>query len=192
MRGNELEKRTGLVATEPVDALIRVIRGQRVILDADLARIYRVPTKRLNEQVKRNAERFPTDFAFQLAREEVAALRSQIATSKGRGGLRYLPYVFTEHGAIMAANVLNSSRAVTMSVFVVRAFVKMRDTFAGHRELAEKLAQLERKLTDRLDDHEQAIKYVLTELKKLMAPPPEPPRKQIGFTVRERRAMYRV
>ena len=192
MKSSELEKRTELVATESVDALIRVIRGQRVILDADLARIYGVPTKRLNEQVKRNAERFPADFAFQLARQEVAALRSQIATLKQGQNVKYLPYAFTEHGAIMAANVLNSSRAVTMSVFVVRAFVKMRDTLAGHRELAEKLAQLERKLTNRLDDHEQAIKYVLTELKKLMAPPPEPPRKQIGFHVKERRAMYRV
>ena len=179
-------------AVEPVEALIQVIRGQRVILDADLARIYGVPTKRLNEAVRRNAERFPGDFAFQLAREQVAILRSQFATSRGWGGLRHLPYAFTEHGAIMAANVLNSRRAVTMSVFVVRAFVKMRETLAGHRELAEKLAQLERRLTDRLDDHEQAIKYVLAELKKLMTAPPGPPRKQIGFHVKERHATYRV
>jgi len=134
----------------------------------------------------------PAISRFQLAREEVAILRSQFATSKGRGGLRYLPYAFTEHGAIMAANVLNSDRAVAMSVFVVRAFVKLRATIAGHRELAEKLAQLERKLTGRLDDHEQAIKYVLAELKKLMTAPPGPPRKQIGFHVKKRRAVYRV
>ena len=181
-----------MIPSESVEVLIQVIRGQRVILDTDLARIYGVPTKRLNEQVKRNAERFPSDFAFQLARKEVATSRSQIATLKWGQNVKYLPYAFTEHGAIMAANVLNSSRAVTMSVFVVRAFVKMRETLAGHRELAGKLAQLERKLTGRLDDHEQAIKYVLAELKKLMVTPPGSPRKPIGFHVKERHAMYRV
>ncbi|HUI07862.1 MAG TPA: ORF6N domain-containing protein [Verrucomicrobiae bacterium] len=192
MRSAKTAKATELVAIEPVDALIRIVRGQRVILDADLARVYGVPTKRLNEAVKRNGSRFPEDFAFQLTRQEVMNLRSQFATSKGRGGLRYLPYAFTEHGAIMAANVLSSDRAVAMSVFVVRAFVKLRATIAGHRELADKLAELERRLTERLDDHEQAIRHVLGELRKLMSVPPDPPRKQIGFHVKERRGMYRL
>ena len=172
---------------EPVEELIRVIRGQRVILDADLARVYGVPTKRLNEAVKRTLERFPSDFAFLLKPQEVASLRSQIATSKGRGGRRYVPRVFTEHGAIMAANVLNSPRAVQMSVFVVRAFVKMREALAQNKELAAKLAELERRLTERLDVHEKAIVHILDEIKKLMEPlpAPEPERREIGFHVRD-------
>jgi len=112
---------------EPVESLIHLIRGQRVILDADLARVYGVPTRQLNQAIKRNSDRFPDDFAFQLEPQEIAALRSQFVISKGRGGRRYVPIAFTEHGAIMAANVLNSPRAVQMGVFVVRAFVKMRE-----------------------------------------------------------------
>ena len=164
------------------------IRDQKVVLDSDLAAIYGVPAKRLNEQVKRNSDRFPDDFCFQLTREEwgnIVVLRSQNATlKKGRGQHRkYLPYAFTEHGAIMAANVLNSPRAVQMSVFVVRAFIKMRQTMAANKALLEKLEELEKKLTKRLDAHEQAIIYVLSELRKLMEPPalPEAKRKPIGF-----------
>ena len=193
MKSAKLAKGCELIATEPVDALIQIVRGQRVILDVDLARIYGVQTKRLNEAVRRNAQRFPRDFMFQLTRQEAfACSRSQIATLKRGQNIKYLPYAFTEHGAIMAANVLNSDRAVAMSVFVVRAFVKLRATIAGNRELADKLAELERRLAERLDDHEQAIKYVLTELKKLMAVPTEPPRKPIGFHIKERRGIYRL
>ena len=173
---------------EPVESLIHLIRGQRVILDADLARVYGVPTKRLNEAVKRTLERFPSDFAFLLKPQEVASLRSQIATSKGRGGRRYIPRAFTEHGAIMVANVLNSPRAAQMSVFVVRAFVKMRETLGENRQLAEKLAELERRLTGRLDVHEKAIIHIFDEIKKLMEPlppQPEPKRREIGFHVRD-------
>jgi phage regulator Rha-like protein len=176
---------------EPVENLIHLIRGQRIILDADLALVYGVPTKRLNEAVKRTLERFPSDFAFLLKPQEVASLRSQIATSKGRGGRRYIPRAFTEFGAIMAANVLNSPRAVQMSVFVVRAFVKMREALSQNRHLAEKLAELERRLTGRLDVHEQAIVHILDEIKKLMEPlppPPEPKRREIGFHVRDEAA----
>jgi phage regulator Rha-like protein len=171
----------------PVEGLIRLIHGQRVILDVDLARIYGVPTRQLNQAIKRNLDRFPDDFAFQLEPQEVAALRSQIVISKGRGGRRYVPIACTEHGAIMAASVLNSSRAVQMSVFVVRAFVKMRETLAQNRQLAEKLAELERRLTERLDVHEKAIVRILDEIKKLMEPPPspEPKRREIGFHVRD-------
>jgi phage regulator Rha-like protein len=152
-----MRSKTSIIPQQSVEQLIRIIRGRRVILDSDLALVYGVPTKQLNQAVKRNPDRFPDDFAFQLVNQEVAILRSQIATSSSHGGRRYLPFAFTEHGAIMAASVLNSPRAVQMSVFVVRAFVKMREVLAQNVQLAEKLAELERKLTSRLDVHEKAI-----------------------------------
>lgn len=167
-----------------IDNLIREIRGQKVILDADLAGLYGVPTKRLNEQFRRNRKRFPDDFAFQLTVEEAAALRSQNATSSLHGGRRYRPYVFTEHGALQAANILNSPDAIRMSVFVIRAFVQMREALHGTPELARKLAALEKKLTGRLDVHEAAIVGVLQQIMKILNPPPvppPPPKKQIGF-----------
>jgi hypothetical protein len=141
-----------------VESLIITMRNQKVIIDRDLAEIYGVETRRLNEQVKRNPERFPEDFMFQLTREEVdfwARSRSQIAILKRGKNIKYLPYAFTEHGAIMAANVLNSPQAVKMSVFVVRAFVKLRELLFTHKELTYKLAQLERKLQnhDESSDH---------------------------------------
>ena len=179
--------------TDLVESLIRLIRGQRVILDADLAQVYGVPTKQLNQAVRRNIEKFPEDFAFELDPEELTNLRSQFVTSSGHGGRRYRPWAFTEHGAIMAANVLNSPRAVQMSVFVVRAFVKMRETFAQNKELAAKLAELERNLTDRLDDHEQAIVHILGEIKKLMEPVPpdaESASRELGFHVKEEAPAY--
>lgn len=189
----------------PLEELILTVRCQRVVLDADLARIYGVPTKHVNQAVKRNRDRFPADFAFLLEPQEVAALRSQIVTSKPRfaseesdaltsktarskkgwGGRRTRPYAFTEHGAIMAANVLNSPRAVQMSVFVVRVFVKMREVLGQNKEMAAKLAELEHTLTLRLDNHEHAFSHILDEIKKLMAPPPEPKRREIGFHVRD-------
>lgn len=175
---------TKTVMLEPVEPLILVVRGERIILDVDLAHIYGVPTKRLNEQVKRNLDRFPPDFLFQLTRSEVDCLRSQIATSNvGRGGRRYLPFAFTEHGAIMAANVLNSPQATQMSVFVVRAFVKMRSVLSDTKSLARKLAQVEKELKSRLDLHETAIVEVLQRVMDLLdpPPPPEPKRRQIGF-----------
>ncbi len=160
------------------------MRGERVIRDSDLARIYGVTTSRLNEQVKRNIERFPEDFAYRITKEEFEKLISQFATSSlQHGGRRNLPYVFTEHGAIMAANVLNSDQAVQMSVFVVRAFVKMREAFISHKSLAEKLEELEKKLTGRIDKHGKAIVYLLAELRKLMAVPrlDAPKKRPIGF-----------
>jgi|SRR3989338_439178 len=171
-----------LIPQETIDQRIFLIRGERVILDCDLAQLYGVSTKRLNEQVRRNAARFPGDFVFRLSVRDAESLRSQIATSKtGRGGRRYLPYAFTEHGAIMAANVLNSERAVKMSVFVVRAFIKLRKYLSDNKVLAHKLAELEKKLTDRLDDHEEIILNIIAEIKKLMAPPSESPKRRIGF-----------
>ncbi len=173
-----------------ITPVIRTIRGRKVILDSDLAHIYGLPTRRLNEQVKRNAKRFPSDFLFQLINsiEEVETLmpmQSQIATASKRN-VRFLPYAFTENGAIMAANILNSPAAVRMSVFVVRAFVKMRELLGGTKELARQLAELERKLTGRLDVHEGAIVEVLQRVMAILdppAPPPEPPKRQIGFHV---------
>jgi ORF6N domain len=169
---------------ESIEHLIFTVRGRRVILDADLARIYGVPTKRLLEQVRRNQDRFPSDFCFPLNRQEVGNLRSQIATSsRPHGGRRYAPWVFTEHGALMAANVLNSIRAIQMSIFIVRAFVKMRAALTGTRELARQLQDLEAKLTARLDTHETAIVKVLRSVMDLLNPPPEPEptRPKIGF-----------
>ena len=173
-------------SVDDIGSLIRTIRGQRVILDFDLARIFGVPTFRFNEAVKRNRGRFPDDFLFQLTREEQSNLISQIAISSSHGGRRKLPYAFTENGAIMAANVLNSPEAVRMSVFVVRAFVQMRDLLGGTKELARQLADLEKKLTARLDVHESVIVDVLRRVMEILDPPPlppEPPKRRIGFQV---------
>jgi predicted amino acid-binding ACT domain protein len=181
-----MPKRGIHLEVQKIENLIRVFRGRRVILDNDLAKIYGVETRRLNEQVRRNRNRFPEDFAFQLTLEEFGNLISQNATSSSQhGGRRKLPFVFTEHGALMAANVLNSSRAVKMSVFVVRAFVKMRETLMMSKTLAEKLTELEKKLTNRLDVHEQAIVQIMREIKKLMVPLPvvEPKRHRVGFQI---------
>ncbi|MEI7730460.1 MAG: ORF6N domain-containing protein [Verrucomicrobiota bacterium] len=166
--------------------LIRSIRGQRVILDSDLARLYGVPTKRLNEQFRRNQERFPEDFAFQITAEEADLLRSQFATSSSpadrsqiatalrkHGGRRYLPYAFTEHGALMAANILNSPEAVAMSIHVIRAFVQFRHVLATHADLARKLASLENK-------YDAQFKVVFDAIRDLMAPPKKIKR-EIGF-----------
>lgn len=160
-----------------VESRIFFVRYQRVILDTDLAELYGVPVKRLNQQITRNQERFPSDFMFQLTMKEYEVLRLQIATSKrGRGGRRYLPYVFTEHGAIMAATVLNSKRAVQMSVFVVRAFVRLRDLLATNRRLAAKLDELER----HLNTHDSVIVDVIKTLRKPTASR-RVPRRSIGF-----------
>lgn len=155
---------------------IQVIRGQRVLLDADLARLYEVETKRFNEQIRRNLARFPPDFMFSLTPQEFAGLRSQIATSN-RGGRRYLPMVFTEHGAIMAASVLNSQRAVEMSVFVVRAFVQLREVLVRDHALADKLAALEQRVTQ----HDQSLSDLIEAIRALMAQPTSANR-PIGFT----------
>jgi hypothetical protein len=178
-----------LARVDRIGSMIRPIRGQKVILDADLAFIYGVPTKRLNEQIKRNTDRFPPDFLFQLTKEEAETelrSRSQFATLKRGMNIKYLPYAFTENGAIMAANVLNSPEAVRMSVFVVRAFVQMRDLLGGTKDLARQLADLEKKLTARLDVHESVIVDVLRRVMEILDPPPlppEPPKRRIGFQV---------
>ena len=166
-----------LVPNERIEKAILIIRGHKVLLDEDLAKLYGVTVGRLNEAVKRNTERFPEDFMFQLAFHELRDLRSQIAISKkGRGGRRYLPYAFTEHGAIMAANVLNTQRAIEVSVYVVRAFVRLRQLLATNKELARKLAELERKL----ENHDDSIRSLFDAIRQLMTPDVLPHRR-IGF-----------
>jgi hypothetical protein len=183
-----MSDQAGQIPIGDIELLIRAIRGQKVILDSDLARVFGVPTFRFNEAVKRNRARFPDDFMFQLTRGEFDRLISQTAiSSSGHGGRRKLPWAFTENGAVMAANVLNSPEAVRLSVFVVRAFVKMRELLGGTRELAKQLAVLERKLTGRLDVHETAIVEVLQRIMEILnppPPPPEPPKRQMGFHTR--------
>jgi phage regulator Rha-like protein len=171
-----MSKRSSTLAV-PVESRILILRRQRVILDNDLAELYGVSVKRLNEQVRRNRERFPADFMFRLAAKEDQILRSQIATSSQKhGGRRYPPYAFTEHGAIMAATVLNSKRAIEMSVFVVRAFVRMREMLLKNRQLAAKINELDR----RLETHDTAIQDLIDAIKELMAPEHASKRK-IGF-----------
>ena len=163
--------------SEAVEGKILFIRGHRVMLDADLAEIYRVTTKRLNEQVKRNRSRFPEDFMFRLTAQEVGELnRSQIATgSQKHRDPRFPPYVFTVHGAVMLASVLNSAVAVDASIQVVRAFIRIRTILAAHKELARKLEELERK-------YDARFKVVFEAIRQLMRPElPEPPRRPIGF-----------
>ena len=171
------------VPLERVEKAILLIRGEKVILDTDLATLYDVETRSLLQAVKRNSERFPSDFLFQLTRKESDSLRSQIVISKGRGGRRYLPYAFSEHGAMMAANVLNSKRAVQASVQVVRAFVRLRQLLASNAELASKLAELEGK-------YDRQFKVVFDAIHQLMTPLASP-RKQIGFRAHSVRAESR-
>ncbi len=181
-------------ALPSVENVIHIIRGERVILDADLAKLYGVPTKALNQAVRRNRDKFPPDFLLELTMAEAVKLqrarhqgdvilRSQIVTLKHGRHVKYLPFAFTEHGAIMAANILNSPQAVQMSVFVVRAFVKMRGLLTDTRELARKLASLEKELTSRLDSHETAIAEFMRRIMLLLDPPlaPEVPKKEVGF-----------
>ena len=166
-----------LIVTESIETRILVIRGQKVMLDADLAELYGVETKRLNEQVRRNGERFPEDFMFRLTAEEKIEV---VANCDHLARLKFspsLPYAFTEHGAIMAASVLNSPRAIEISVHVVRAFVHLRELVSGHKELAQKLAQLER----RVGAHDKAIAEIITAIRQLMTPEEPKKKRPIGF-----------
>ena len=175
--------------TRFIEPAIHTIRGQRVMLDSDLAAIYGTTTVRLNEQFRRNRERFPEDFAFILTREEFARLISQIAISKTRrGGRRKPPVVFTEHGAIMLASVLNSAIAIEASIRVVRAFVKLREMVSSNVQLAMKLADLER----RLDSHDEGIAKLFAAIRELLEPVSPPKKREIGFHVRENGGTYRV
>jgi ORF6N domain len=171
-------------AVLPIESRITILRQQKIILDTALAEIYGVSVKRLNQQVKRNRSRFPADFMFQLKPREFAALRLQFATSNtARGGRRSLPYAFTEHGAIMAATVLNSDRAVEMSVFVVRAFVRLRVMLATNKELADKIEELEKHLAK----HDGSIHEIVSLIRRIMEPPPTR-RSKIGFALESQRS----
>ena len=180
-------------AVERISLSIASLRGQRVILDTDLAALYDVQTKRFNEQVKRNGARFPADFMFQLTAEEFDSLRSQIATLKtGRGQHRkYLPYAFTEHGAIMAAMVLNSPHAMEVSVYVVRAFVRLRQVATTHADLAKRLAELEMKTESIELSHDTFSRNTRTQLRQVfdalreLMTPPDPPKRPMGFVTQE-------
>jgi hypothetical protein len=170
------------MAVEVISRSIFFLRGRRVILDSDLAGIYGVTTGRFNEAVKRNIKRFPEDFMLRLSAAEYAALISQSATSKPRrGGRRKLPWAFTEHGAIQAANVLNSPRAIAMGVYVVRAFVQLRELLASNKDLARRLDQLEARLDKKLATHDDAIAAILSAIRELVNPL-APKRRGIGFT----------
>ena len=173
-------KRSALVPVHDITRAILILRGRRVILDRDLAAIYGLTTGRLNEQVRRNRERFPEDFMFQLTASELENLRSQFAISSW-GGRRYRPFAFTEHGAIQAANVLNSRRAIAMGVYVVRAFVQLREIFASNKDLAGKLVALERSLLALDLKTQRQFKEVYEAIRALMDTPP-PKRPGIGFT----------
>lgn len=173
---SDITPNRSIIPAARIERSILLIRGQKVIVDADLAALYGVETRRLNEQVRRNADRFPGDFMFQLTAPEYADLMSQSATSSGRwGGRRKRPMVFTEHGALMAAAVLSSPQAVEMSILVVRAFVRLRSLLATHRDLATKLDELERKLST----HDQQIIVLFDTIRRMMAAPPST--KRIGF-----------
>lgn len=185
-----------LLPLESITQRIAILRGQKILLDADLAQLYGVPTKRFNEQVKRNLERFPADFMFQVTEEEFAALRSHFATSNGqpagRGGRRYLPFAFTEHGAIMAATILNSPRAIQVSVYVVRAFVQLRELIVSNKELALRLDDLENKtelMSLKHDTFEHntrvQLKQIFDALRDLMAPAEPTQKRPIGFVTPE-------
>ena len=168
-----------LIPEKSILKIIMVIRGQKVILDSDLAALYGVETKRLNEQVRRNIDKFPEDFMFQLTKEEFENLKSQIATSSsGWGGKRKQPLVFTEHGALQAANVLNSAQANKMSVFIVRAFIRLREMALTNEKLAHKVDQLEK----RVGDHDEILIELVHEIRKLIdAPKSKNTKRSIGF-----------
>jgi hypothetical protein len=170
---------------EAIEQKILLVRGQKVMLDSELASLYGVTTKRLNEQVRRNSDRFPGDFLMQLSADAFESLRSHFATLKqGRGQHRkYLPYVFTEHGALMATSVLNTQRAIEVSIFIVRAFVKLREMIASHKELTKRLDEMENK-------YDSQFKIVFDAIRALAAQP-EPKVKKIGF-IKESRASYRT
>ena len=175
-----------LILAERIERAILVIRGQKVMLDRDLAQLYDVTTGRLNEQVRRNIGRFPADFMFQLSQVEFQNWKSQIAISNPgvKMGLRKRPYAFTEQGVAMLSSVLNSKRAVQVNIQIMRAFVKLREMIASNKDLAKKLDELEKK-------YDLQFKVVFDAIRELMTPP-EPKKKKIGFIAKERRAIYRT
>ncbi|MCK4388755.1 MAG: ORF6N domain-containing protein [Desulfobacterales bacterium] len=174
-----------VIPVERIENIILFIRGQKVLLDKDLADLYGVETRSLVQAIKRNMERFPSDFMFQLTQDEFDSLRSQIVISKGRGGRRYLPYAFTEQRVAMLSSTLRSKRAIQVNVAIMRAFVKLREVLSTHKKLEVKLSELERKI----ENHDESIQTIFEALRQLMKPPEKPGRK-IGFDIKKRRAAY--
>ena len=166
-----------IVPQEVIKNKIYLIRGLKVMLSTDLARLYGIPVMRLNEQVKRNINRFPADFMFPLTRQEVTILKSQIAISSWGGARRATPYAFTEQGVAMLSSVLNSERAIQVNIAIMRAFVKLKEILSTHKELAHKLKELEGKI----EMHDTDIKAIFEAIRQLMAPPPDKPKPRIGF-----------
>jgi len=175
-----------LIPIEVIEKKILLINGQKVMLDSDLAALYNVTTKRLNEQVRRNLKRFPSDFMYQLSGEEFESLRSHFATLKiGRGKHRkYTPYVFTEQGIAMLSGILNSDRAIEVNIQIMRTFVQLREMMSAHKDLAKKLSALEKKYDGQFQIVFEAIRQLIEQ--------PEPPKRKIGFIARERQAVYRT
>ena len=176
-----------IIPVQQVAQAIRFVRGERILLDFDLAQLYGVTTGNLNKAVRRNRERFPTDFMFQLTAEETKSLIFQIGISKGRGGRRHFPHAFTEQGVAMLSSVLNSQRAMKVNIAIMRAFVKLRQILETNPDLARKFSELER----RVGKHDAEITEIIEAIRQLMAPP-EKPRREIGFHVREKTPRYRV
>jgi phage regulator Rha-like protein len=171
-----MDDKTPLIQPEQIEQAVLLIRGQRVMLDRDLAALYGVETKNLNRAVKRNLDRFPADFMFQLTPDEAEALRFQFGTLKRGQHYKYLPFVFTQEGVAMLSSVLRSPRAAQVNIAIMRVFVRLRETLALHKDLAYKLAQLERKI----EGHDTSIRILFDAIRQLMTPP-EKPRRDIGF-----------
>ena len=180
-----MKGKKSLIPVERIENSILLIRGQKVILDADLATLYEVETKNLIRAVKRNVARFPKDFMFQLKKQEFDNLRFHFGTSSQWGGRRYHPYAFTEHGVAMLSSVLSSPRAVRVNIEIIRAFVRLRQLLKSHADLAKKLSEMEKRYDDQ-------FRVVFEAIRQLMASPdePEPPRRQIGFDIREKKKKY--
>ena len=182
-----MTERTDIIPIESIEHRIFLVRGQKVMLDRDLAALYGVETKNLNKAVRRNLDRFPADFMFQLTLDEADASRFQFGTLKRGQNIKYLPYAFTEQGVAMLSSVLNSQRAIQVNVAIMRAFVRLRETLSLHKDLAHKLAELEHKI----ENHDESIRTLFEAIRQLMAPP-EPPRREIGFHVKEDSVRYRI
>ena len=174
-----------IIPVEMIQSIIFLVRGQKVILDRDLAQLYEVTTGNLNKAVKRNLDRFPSDFMFQLTPEEYESLRFQFGIFKKGQHSKYLPYAFTEQGVAMLSSVLRSKRAVQVNVEIMRAFVRLREMVSTQKKLEGRLSELESKI----EDHDESIQTIFEAIRQLMAPP-EKPRKRIGFDIKERRAAY--
>jgi uncharacterized protein YjcR len=180
-----MENAKSVVPAETIEKSIFMMRGQRVMLDTDLAELYGVETRVLKQAVRRNRKRFPDDFMFELTRDEARSLRSQNVTLKRGQYSKYLPFAFTEQGVAMLSSVLNSERAIEVNIAIMRVFVRLREMMAAHKELAVKLRELE----GRIQDHDEQIVAIFDAIRHLMAPPASP-RKRIGFEVKEQKAVY--